>query len=637
MRSSDRRKVVDQIIADYTIEVPQTTGEEQNEGQAQASGIGALRNSLLPDGALSAKFSTTVGHDLKTVSGTVYVGAHEAGDQRVLWVKLEERIIPTVYTLWLHPGLLPLLHTPNIVLEKMRGGADLMTPGLARGPPFPFKAVKGATVAIASYENPSVPLIVGECEIDVASLTSVRGTKGHAVRGIHFQGDEIWSWSHNNKPGTDPPDRLDGWYEETTDLDDVQQGVEDLDLEQDGGVLVQRPDDTNAEDGEDDTLDESAPPPKEWMTKGKICSLTRICLMSVDIDEAFRNAFLYALHSIRETRKGEPNYGIEFPIQQSQLVSNYIQTYLPTFTPNDTAALQIKKTSWKNIKKFIKALDKEVLLKSKDRNGGETVILDIDFDDEKILSFTPYALPRKSTTTSDPTSSSSTAGGSDPSLNQTLKRLTLYKPKASLAPLFAPSKAPLTSFYLPTELRPILTTYLESEALIPPQNKRLATLDPILANTLFDPSSAPDAEALARGSAPRDSLLDRLLSHGCAVHHLILRNDETRDSPNAKPRPGSAPNIKLALETRTGNKTATKVSGLEAYGIRPAALAEELQKACASSTSTGLLAGASPKNPVVEVMVQGPQREAVIKALERRGVRKEWVEVVDRTKKKGGR
>ena len=95
LRSSDRRKVVDQIIAEYQIEVPQSTTEEQNEVQAQAGGIGALRNSLLPDGALSAKFSTTVGQDLKTVNGTVYVGAHVAGDQRVLWIKLQEHIVPT--------------------------------------------------------------------------------------------------------------------------------------------------------------------------------------------------------------------------------------------------------------------------------------------------------------------------------------------------------------------------------------------------------------------------------------------------------------------------------------------------------------------------------------------------------------
>ena len=78
----------------------------------------------------------------------------------------------------------------------------------------------------------------------------------------------------------------------------------------------------------------------------------------------------------------------------------------------------------------------------------------------------------------------------------------------------------------------------------------------------------------------------------------------------------------------------TKVSGVEAFHISPTVLADELQKTCASSTSVGMLSGSSPKNPVMEVMVQGPQREVVVKALERRGLRREWVDVVDKTKGK---
>lgn len=49
------------------------------------------------------------------------------------------------------------------------------------------------------------------------------------------------------------------------------------------------------------------------------------------------------------------------------------------------------------------------------------------------------------------------------------------------------------------------------------------------------------------------------------------------------------------------------------------------------------LVGASPKTvkvPVMELMVQGPQQAAVTKALEKRGVRKQWIDVVDRTKGK---
>ena len=70
------------------------------------------------------------------------------------------------------------------------------------------------------------------------------------------------------------------------------------------------------------------------------------------------------------------------------------------------------------------------------------------------------------------------------------------------------------------------------------------------------------------------------------------------------------------------------------FYINPQALAEELQKACASSTSVGQLVGSSPKNPVIEIMVQGPQKDVVCTALEKRGVNRHWIEVVDKTKGK---
>lgn len=97
-----------------------------------------------------------------------------------------------VYTLWKNTNLLPLLHTHPPVLTKIQTGADLMIPGLI-GPPFPAGATKGRLVAIASSESPTVPLVVGICEINVSGLTRVVGEKGKAVRVVHWVGDEIFN------------------------------------------------------------------------------------------------------------------------------------------------------------------------------------------------------------------------------------------------------------------------------------------------------------------------------------------------------------------------------------------------------------------------------------------------------------
>lgn len=131
-----------------------------------------------------------------------------------------------------------------MVLQKLRGGADLMTPGLA-GPPFPSAAIKGSLVAVASLEKPTVPIVVGVCEIDVAALKNARGEKGRAVRGFHWDGDELWAWGGGGHPGTAAPDHIDAWISETADqlerlrTDLGQLEVDDSDVQGDGGAAVE--------------------------------------------------------------------------------------------------------------------------------------------------------------------------------------------------------------------------------------------------------------------------------------------------------------------------------------------------------------------------------------------------------------
>jgi len=110
----------------------------------------------------------------------------------------------------------------------------------------------------------------------------------------------------------------------------------------------------------------------------------------------------------------------------------------------------------------------------------------------------------------------------------------------------------------------------------------------------------------------------------------ILPNNETRDQ--VKPKAGPAPTIRILLETRSGNKTVSKVSGMEAFYVNTQPLADELQRACASSTSINQLVGG--KVGALEIMIQGSQKDIITKALEKRGVSRSWIETLDKTKAK---
>ena len=560
----------------------------------------------------------------------------------------------SVYTLWRNPKLVPLLHTTDFVLQKLRTGADLMTPGLARGPPFPSKATKNAIVAVASIEKPSVPRVVGECDINVASLGKVQGTKGHAVRGHHWDGDEIWTWSQSGKPGILPPDEIEGWDldSETTVLGKRLGDLSMDEQEQDGGVSLDTEVNQPSNHSPYTYLDGESAPPYEGEGAGKsemtsqgesnLCQIQGVLFMNsqAEIDDAFLNAFLYGVHTHVYKNKGDPHRTLNFPIPQSLLISNFVLPYLPIWTPTDSSALQIKKTSWKNAKRFIKALVKQKLIKSKDRDGGETVVVDIEFKSLAIINFVPYKLPQKDIVGADTVGSGGGSGGNasvtgnsygDESVGQQLTKLNLFRAKEQLSEIFEASNSSVKQLYLATELRSIILSYINSENLVSATNNRLVNLNPILANAVFNGQSSIDGEVLAKGSVPREALIQRILE-SCSPFWAILRNEETRESIKAKA--GHRPKIQLTYETRSGNKTVTKISGVEVFHINPQLLADELQKACASSTSVNQLMGSSPKNPVQEILVQGPQKDAVFKALEKRGINKQWIEVVNKTKGK---
>ncbi|KAJ5902118.1 Translation initiation factor SUI1 [Penicillium taxi] len=620
LRSSDRRKIADQIISDYEISAPTNpaTTSDASPGPTSSLNLTAIRNSLLPENVLTARFTTTAGPDLQKVQGIVYVGAHSDEDERVLWFKVEQgpgsnkRLYPTVYTLWRYANLLPLLYTPEMVMQKLRGGADLMTPGLANEPPFPEKAKQGAVVAVASLDSHTVPLLVGICEIDVSALGKVQGTKGHAVRGIHWEGDELWAWSASSRPGRPAPEYLQGWDEEVEEVTEAAGGL----------TLKDQEEEIPTNDDIDDSAEEPVTEEQEPTTK--------------DIDDAFVNAFVFALYQLKQDNPTATNHNLTLPVSASMLIANLITPYLPVYSSQQAQFYNIKKTSWKNVKKFIKHLDKLKLVKSKDRNGQETVILDVDFDDHRVQRFVPYKLPSADSSNKPEGKKTVVTDDADPSVGQTLTIQSLYRPTGKLMPDIFPalSTANTKNYYKHAEVSSHLDKYLQAQdpPVVARENRRIITLNPFLANTIFTSTSSDDQSTLRRGMVTRDALLKRLVEDPSLLqpYYAFLKPGQTL--ADVKPKSGTPPKVSVILEKRTGSKTVTRVSNLEIFGIIPAVLAEELQKKCASSTSVTQAVGAT--KGVMEVLVQGDHRKILDTALTRRGLKSQWISVVDKTKKK---
>lgn len=167
-------------------------------------------------------------------------------------------------------------------------------------------------------------------------------------------------------------------------------------------------------------------------------------IQNIEINNAFKQAFIYGVHHHLVSNPDQPKHGINFPVSQSSVMSNLVLPFLPAFTPKQTEALQIKRTSWKNIRKFIKFLEKQQLVLVKERPGNEVDIWDIDFEDATFKDFQPYKLPKKETTSSSTTGS---AGVTDPgvsgddAIGQRLKVVQLFQPERGVLTIFKNSSS----------------------------------------------------------------------------------------------------------------------------------------------------------------------------------------------------
>ncbi|EPS40105.1 hypothetical protein H072_6061 [Dactylellina haptotyla CBS 200.50] len=648
LRSSDRRKLAAGIITDFNLSPfksqeptapPQATTDTPAEDVEPSASTGpstnnapdpavtALRNILLPESTVSAKFTTTLGPDLHPVNGIIYSGTYPEssilvdGKTRPLWVKSDEGWFPSVYTCWesREYGLLPVVYTHAGVMEKVYGGADLMMPGVigARRKDSNDGVKKGEVVGVADYKNENVVLAVGIAETHIG-VDGGRGEKGKGVRILHWAGDELWGLGGS---GVNPPDSLDvAWTNSGTEA------------EQDGGVSLEG---LNIGDGGEevsDKLDKGKAPEKlpeddEDSDEPQFPELT-----TAEIDSAFRNALIYSLHSVLAStdRSTNAHHALNFPIPSSSVLLNLIIPKLPSQNPNYT----IQKTSWKKIQKMLKQMDKDDLIKIKER-GGDVLVYAVNWDCNKITSFVPYPIispkPKRQKKTED--------AGAGPSngTTGTIKVVEVYKPPAKVAIIYEATGTSTKAFYTASQVRDTLYKYFisptpsdPSETLVSASNARVISLNPILAKLLLNDTKGPDVQMLKSGTATRDFLAERFVREHQQYYTIISPSGE-----ESKPKTGQPPKIVVTLESRQGKKLVTRIKGMEVFGVDVGKFMDELKSVAASSVTKGPIeGGGKAAEGMVEVMVQGDKNAEVEKLLVKAGIRRANVMVDNKLKKK---
>ncbi|XP_044905228.1 eukaryotic translation initiation factor 2D isoform X5 [Felis catus] len=477
---------------------------------------------------------------------TVYV----SGGNPILF-EVEKTLYPTVYTLWSYPDLLPAFTTWPPVLEKLVGGADLMLPGLVVPPAGLPQVQKGDLCAIALLGN-RAPVAVGVAAMSTAEMLT-SGLKGRGFSVLHTYQDHLWRSGDKSSPPSlaplalDPPDLSE--EKESVQADPALQGdLRRLTLEgeeENGEVQRMCGEKSLSEASEDPSVRGLNPDPTDSKT------------LQEQMDELVQRCFLHALKC--QVRKAD------LPLLTSTFLGSHMLSCCP-----EGRQLDIKKSSYKKLSKFLQHMQQEQIIQVKELSKGVESIVAVD-----------WKHPRKG---------SILEGG---------------------------------------EVRTIIINYVKRNDLVDADNKNLVKLDPILCDCILEKNEQHTIMKL-----PWDSLLTRsklkimyIRSLQTTAHepdltrylyfleyshtHLFICLEKLQPVyqvtfPGQEPivKKGRICPIDITLAQRASNKKVTVVRNLEAYGLDPCSVAAILQQRCQASATVTPAPGAKDS---LQVQIQGNQ------------------------------
>ncbi|XP_015577434.1 eukaryotic translation initiation factor 2D isoform X2 [Ricinus communis] len=507
-------------------------------------------------------------------------------------------IFPTVFALWNVPEFLPsFMLKGGEVSRYILGGADLMFPGIsipAEGLPS-FSA--GEPWAVKVPGNPA-PIAVGSTTMSSSEAIKA-GLRGKALRITHYYRDLLWE----SVEGHYVPNA--GFFEDVVfedpaftssiQVSDSYETAYDVSNDQLNKV-------------ETDEIGESADV-NDVISESHPSTITEL-----DSKESKHDIIEQVTAVVSDMKVMDNDTADESTIEEQHILSTGdVDAYL------DKCLLQALHTTVKDkdlpMPGSTLCVPHGQISVKEDKYKKETVLISINRSHPDYLSFKPEKRQEQKI---------DQAGDRATSESQSKKMLEvaeIYKPSVHVNPIFASVGADTGKLYTASEASDIVFNYIEKENLVKPTNKSFVVLDATLCDALFKGT-------VKKGSTYPTEIhkkdLGSIFISRMQAHYIVTRGSDSAI------RKGSLKTIQILTERRQGNKKVTKVSGLEQFLMDAEALASELQKKFACSTSVQELPGKKGN----EVLIQGGVIDDVARHLvEQYGVPKRYIEVLDKTKK----
>ncbi|XP_027360521.1 eukaryotic translation initiation factor 2D isoform X3 [Abrus precatorius] len=494
-------------------------------------------------------------------------------------------IFPTVYALWRVPELLPAMVLKGGEVSRfVIGGADLMFPGITVPPEGLPSFAAGETWAVKVPGNPA-PIAVGSTTMSSTEALKA-GLRGKALRITHYYRDLLWESAEGHYvPNAgfledavfeDPsllllPSRDSDLTEVACQTSiDQQNNPNSLGAEESMDVNELQPDSTHVLTAPNDDENDAATGATERMADLKLSdnsasandSNDQHALSTADIDSLLDKCLLQALHTTVKDK--------DLPMPGSTLWSNHVLPCRPS-----GITLDIKKSSYKKLSKWLQAKSSAGLISVKeDKYKKEVMLLSVNRNHADYSSFKPEKRPVEKS------DQPSVQSANEIRSSKTLEVAEIYKPSVHVNSIFSSVGADTGKLFSAAEASDVVFKYIEKENLVKPTDKSIVVLDAILCDALFKGAIKKGitypTEIHKKDLAP--TFVNRM-----QPHHVVARGNET------VVRKGALKTIQLVTERRQGNKKVTKLSGMETFLIDAEALASELQKKFACSTSVAEL------------------------------------------------
>lgn len=515
-------------------------------------------------------------------------------DPLFFMIDKEKCIYPTIFLLWKVPDLMHSMTTLPNVVERLTKGADLMLPGVVTSGPVNPKVYgvfeRGYPVSINTTSN-QAPIAVGVTAHSSMDLY-MAARQGKAVHILHVLGDCLWESSSRTPPPQLGPPQFITKGLQTEDLDDedvssseetsqspecaTEQLTDAMErLDTGGGFwdVESKPEDAAGELNDDVQGETQAENIEEEQVEEEIEELSGPEAM----DALLLHCFLKAWKTSAKA--------IEIPI----LTSNFYRLHVVPGCP-DGRTLDVKKSSYKKLSKFLNEMAKKKIITVKEFPKGIENITNVDYEHEEIK----YFRVDKHETTAKPAAVSDKKVFTPPVIEE------LYQVSGDTLPFFRSMGLSKGDVLTTQEIRTVVTDYIKKHNL-QVQGQKTVNLNPLLHETVVNRKEG------FKETLRWDEIFSRMLGKMSQAYRI------TKAGQVPLIKKGKLEPIELAVAKRSGNKRVTLVYNAGVYGIDESEFAHQVQVGVAASTSVG----PAEHKPMgtTQILIQGNQINFVAKLL----------------------